>query len=240
MIEGRRILALMPAYNEAGRTVAAVRAMPGGVVDACVVVNDGSTDETPRECAEAGAVVLDHPRRLGIGSAIRTGFRYALEKGFDVVVVLAGNGKDDPREIERLARPIVEGRADLVQGSRYLAGGVFGKMPLHRVVVTRVYPLLVRLTTGFRASDATNGFRAISAAVLRDERLRLDETWLDDPLEYYLYLKVIRIGYRVLEVPVSKIYPQNVPYHRYTKVRPLVDWVPRLKPIVYLTLRLRD
>lgn len=249
MISGLRIVALAPAFNEPGKIEKVVSAMPWDVVDECIVVNDGSTDDTPARARAAGATVIDHDRRMGIGIAIRDGFEYALKSGADIVVVLAGNAKDNPADIPRLCAPIVEGRAKFVQGSRYLAGTRFDptlNTPLHRRIVTRVYPILVTISTLIRSlrwrwvTESTSGFRAIHRDVLADPRIDLYQTWLDGPLEYYLYLKVHHLGIPYAEVSVKKIYPAGVPYHQYTKVRPGRDWIPRLLPLLYLTFRLKN
>lgn len=236
-----RIVALAPVYNEKGKIGPTVAKVPRDAVSEVVVVSDGSDDGSDEEARAAGATVVRHERVMGPGAAIRTGFDYALEKGYDVVVVMAGNNKDSPSEIPKLVEPIVARGFDFVQGSRYCAGGNAGKMPLHRVILTRAYPWLVRLITGFPITDATNGFRAIRAEVLRDPRIKLHQDWLNrGELEYYLQLKAITLGYKVCEVPVTKIYPDIKNYWNYTKIRPFVDWFGNLQPIVYLTLGLKD
>jgi len=204
-----------------------------------LVVDDGSTDQTPNEVTSAGGCLLTHQERKGIGVAIRDGIHCAQQHGFHIAVVMAGNGKDDASQIPRLVEPLLSGKADYVQGSRYLQGGSYNKMPLHRWIVTRVYPLLIRLATGFPATDATNGFRAYWLDIFSDPRIDIDQEWLDDPLEYYLHIRVLQLGYRVLEVPVTKYYPQGVSYSKYTKVKPVTGWFVRLKPLILLTLGLR-
>lgn len=236
----KRVIAIIPAFNEEGKIGKVVSKIPGGVVDETLVINDGSTDNTVAEAEAEGATVISHSTQMGIGVAIKDGIDYARESRFDIIVVLAGNGKDDPSEISRLLEPILKEGYDYVQGSRYLRGGNCGKMPLHRAIITRVYPLLVRLATGFPATDATNGFRAYKADIFDDDRIDIWQDWLDDPLEYYLSLKVLKLGYRVKEVPVTKLYPQNVSYKSYTKVKPITGWFVRLKPLVYLSLGIRE
>lgn len=235
-----RVAAIAPVYNEKGKIGRVVEKTPRGVVAEVVVVSDGSDDGSDAEAAAAGATVLRHQTVKGVGAAIRTGLDYALEKGYDIVVVMAGNDKDNPAEIPRLIAPIVERGFDYVQGSRYAPGGAYGLMPMHRTVLTRAYPWLVRLLTGFPITDATNGFRAIRASMLRDSRLDLHQEWLDrGELEYYLQLQAIRLGFKVCEVPVTKIYPDISQYSRYTKIRPVVDWLGNLRPIIYLTLGIK-
>jgi dolichol-phosphate mannosyltransferase len=178
---------------------------------------------------------------MGVGAAIRTGLKYGVEKGYDVMVVMAGNDKDDPSEIPKLVAPILERDADYVQGSRYARGGAYGKMPLHRTVLTRAYPWLVRVVTGFPITDATNGFRAISAKFLKDPRVNMDQVWLDrGELEYYLQLKALMLGFKFEEVAVTKIYPDLSAYKNYTKIRPVYDWLRNLRPIFYLTLGIKS
>lgn len=235
----QKIIAVIPAFNESGKTVSVVERIPKDIIREILVIDDGSTDETPREVKAAGATVISHENRKGIGVAIRTGLEYALKNNYDVVVVMAGNGKDNPAEIAKLIKPLIDNECDFVQGSRYIAGGEKGKMPLHRLLFTQWYSCAVRLATGRRITDATNGFRAYKTGIVSDTRINLYQGWLTEPLEYYLLLKVLKLGFRFKEVPVSKIYPQNAAYGQYTKVRPFVGWWLRLKPLVYLTLGIK-
>ncbi|MBI5630311.1 MAG: glycosyltransferase family 2 protein [Elusimicrobia bacterium] len=235
------IAVIVPVYNEKGKIGRALSRIPPGVVAEVVAVSDASYDGSDEEAAAAGATVLRHEKTVGVGAAIRTGLRYGLKKGYGILVVMAGNDKDDPAEIPRLIEPIASRGYDYVQGSRYARGGAYGKMPLHRVILTRAYPWLVRLATGFPITDATNGFRAIRASLLKDQRINLDQEWLNrGELEYYLQLKALFLGYKVCEVPVTKIYPDLSAYRRYTKIRPVVDWIGNLRPIVYLTFDIKS
>lgn len=236
-----RIVAIAPAYNEKGKIGRVVAKVPRAAAQEIVVVSDASDDGTDEEARAAGATVLRHETTLGVGAAIRTGLKYGLEKGYDALVVMAGNDKDDPAEIPRLVAPIFERGADYVQGSRYARGGAYGRMPLHRTVLTRAYPWLVRLVTGFPITDATNGFRAIAARFLKDPRINMDQGWLDrGELEYYLQLKALMLGFQFEEVPVTKIYPDLSAYKNYTKIRPVTDWIRNLRPIFYLTLGIKS
>jgi dolichol-phosphate mannosyltransferase len=156
-----------------------------------------------------------------------------------VAVIMAGNNKDAPEEIPLLLAPIAAGTADFVQGSRFLAPGRgFGEMPRYRRLATRLHPLLFSLVAGRRVTESTNGFRAIRLSVLADARIDLHQGWLDQyELEPYLYLKVMRLGYRTTEVPVTKIYPPRA--LGQTKMRPLSGWWSILRPLVYVGLGLK-
>jgi dolichol-phosphate mannosyltransferase len=203
------------------------------------VFDDGSTDGTPDVVRGKGFGLVSHDRQRGVGAAIRTAYGWARAQGYDVCVVMAGNDKDRPAEIPRLVEPIVRGEADLVQGSRYLAGGDFGNMPAYRRVTTQlVHPLLFSAAARRRLTDTTNGFRALRLSILDDPRIRLDQEWLDKyELEPYLLFTAIRLGYAVREAPVTKIYPPAA--LGYTKMEPITGWWSILRPIVYLGLGLR-
>lgn len=236
----KRIVAILPAYNEGEKTANVVKKFPEGVVDEIVVVNDGSEDNTAQAVRETGrATVVQSEERLGMGFAVRRGLEYALKNNFDIVVVMAGNGKDNPEEISRLLQPILENDYDYVQGSRYLKGGQYGKMPLHRLVFTKMYSAAVRLLYGYKITDGTNGFRAYKTALLRDPRVNLYQDWLKEPLEYYLSIKTLLLKKKVTEVPVTKFYPQGVGYKKYTKVKPFSGWLKRLAPLFLMRVGIR-
>jgi dolichol-phosphate mannosyltransferase len=227
------------AHNEASKIGSVLDRFTPGLVDRIVVVDDASTDETPAVIVSKGAVVLTHAQRSGAGAAIRTALKYGIAEGFDVAVILAGNDKDRPPEIERLLAAIEDERCDFVQGSRYLPGGDFGNMPFYRQLATRyVHPLLFSLIVRRRFTDTTNGFRAIRLSALKASGIDLDQPWLDKyELEVYLFYKMVRLGYRVKEVPVTKIYPKHE--LGYTKMKPITGWWSILRPLFLLGLHIK-
>jgi glycosyltransferase involved in cell wall biosynthesis len=239
MYRGLSVIAIAPVLNEESKIGAVVRRMPRPVVDEALVVDDGSTDRSREVAREAGASVLAMGRTVGVGAALRAAYRVALEKGYDVIVTVAGNNKDSPEEIPALLDPIADGRADFVQGSRFLKRDAhFGAMPLYRRIATRIHPLLFSLVAGRKVSESTNGFRAIHRRVLADSRLDLSPAWLDEyELEPYLYLRAIRLGYATVEVPVSKVYPPK--RVGQTKMKPISGWWSILRPLVYVGLGIR-
>jgi dolichol-phosphate mannosyltransferase len=240
-----KILVCPVAYNENIKLKNAIeRFLKSGVQPYAdyLIVDDGSTDGTTemiKSFAPQGVQTLKHTVRRGVGCAIRTAIHYARERKYDVIVIMAGNDKDDPREIPRLIEPILKDAADLVQGSRYLqGGGIGGDMPAYRKVATRFHPFLLSRLTDKKVTDSTNGFRAIRLSVFNDERINVNQAWLDDyELEPYILFKVIKLKYRFAEAPVTKIYPAKK--LGYTKMRPFVGWWSILKPLIYLGLGIK-
>jgi dolichol-phosphate mannosyltransferase len=239
MFHGSRIAVVIPAQNEEAKIGLVVARVPRDVVDVVLVVDDGSTDATAAVAAARGADVLSLGRVHGVGFALRTGLEQARARGCDIAVILAGNNKDDPTEIPRLLTPICDEGFDLVVGSRYLAGGVWGgDMPRYRQWATRWHPWLMSRFVGKRLTESTNGFRALRLACLDDPRIQLAQPWLDRyGLEVYLLFQMLRCGYRHTEVPCTKLYPPRRLGN--TKMRPVLDWWDILRPVLLLGLGLK-
>jgi dolichol-phosphate mannosyltransferase len=234
-----RILCIAPAWNEGERIRRVIQSVPRELVEAIVVIDDGSTDDTVAYAEAAGAIVLRAPVNKGVGAALRLGFDYALAHGFDIVVCVHGGGKTPTEQLPLLLDPILAGEQDFVQGSRYLTGGAFLNMPTVRRLGTRGYTFLFSLLSGHRITDASCGFRALRTSLLSDPRVKLWQDWLDRyELEPYLLFQALRFGYRVLEVPVTVTYPQDS--KAYTKMRALIDWWRIFRPVVFLAFHIRS
>jgi dolichol-phosphate mannosyltransferase len=240
-----RVIAFFPVYNEEAQIAEFLArlkpTLESGLVQEAVGVDDGSTDRTPAVLGQhPWCTVLRHETNQGAGDAIRTAYNYALRKGYDVFVILAANGKDDPAEIERVIQPIVQGEGDYVQGSRFLPGGYSGGLPAHRLFAIRLFTWVFSLFLQRRFTDCTNGFRAYRTTILCDSRIRWAQDWLGHSyeIEFYLHYKVVSLGYRLKEVPVSKIY-RLASDGSYSKVR-LKDWVTNLKPLFWLRFGIKS
>jgi len=240
-----RRLAIIPVFREIGKIGTVMEKFKLDSVDEiCFIVDD--PDETilreideSRRKTQVPVTIIENPTRNGIGFAIKGGYRYALSQGFDLIVIMAGNGKDDPREIRRLTEPISKNGFDYVQGSRFLPGGKGERTPFFRRIFTRLFPFVWTFLTGVRCTEVTNGFRAYRAVILEDPRINIWQDWLNGyELEYYLHYKVLTLGYRFTERPVSKVY-SYAKREAYSHISPLKDWQQIVGPIVLLRLGAR-
>jgi len=207
-----------------------------------LVLDDCSTDGTTeiiQSFADQGVQTIRHQMRSGVGAAIRTAIKHAKKSGYEVLVIMAGNDKDNPEEIPRLIDPILKEGFDFVQGSRYKGkNGIGGDMPLYRKFATKMHPFLMSIITRTKVSDSTNGFRAFKLSFLDDAKIDIDQAWLDQyELEPYIMYKAIKLGYKFTEASVTKIYPPKK--LGYTKMKPIVGWWSILRPLVYLGLGIR-
>lgn len=239
MYRNKKTIALVPAYNEEDKIGAVVSRTDLNLVDKLLVIDDGSTDATANVARNHGAEVLSMNRVCGVGAALRAGIHYGREHGYDIAIIMAGNNKDEPKEIPRLLNPICDEQADLVMGSRFLPGGAYGgDMPLYRRIATKLHPWLLSLFVGKRLTESTNGFRAVRLSIFDNPKINLQQRWLDAyGLEVYMLMRSIQLGYRHVEVPCTKIYPSR--HKGNTKMRPVIDWWNILQPIFLIGLGIR-
>lgn len=232
-----KTLVIIPVYNEEHRIKTVLERFREVEIGKVLVVNDGSTDSTPKVLKGFDVEVIHHPQREGVGSCIRDGIDYARKNGFQLVALMAGNGKDDPKEIPILLKPILKENFDYIQGSRYLEGGQAGNLPLARKLGIKAFTFLWSMLLRRRLTDVTNGFRAYKVSLFDDPTINIWQEWLSTyELEYYIHFWVLKLKYEFGEVPVSKIYPSR---KKYSKIRPFLDWWPIVKPLFYLLLRIR-
>jgi glycosyltransferase involved in cell wall biosynthesis len=161
------------------------------------VIDDGSEDETAQSAAAAGAVVVSLPFNLGIGGAVQTGFKYALEHGYDTVIRLDGDGQHDPQEIPQLLGPLDRGEADVVVGSRFADGKGDYRPPFARRAGIRWFAQLVSLLTRQKLTDTTSGFQAVNARAIR----LFAADYPHDYPEVEAAVMAVRHKLRIMEVP---------------------------------------
>ncbi len=229
------------AYNEGSKIKKTIKRFPKKYLEKydLIICDDGSTDGSTIDLEKKNISILKNRKNSGIGNMMKTLFNYSLSNDYDIVVIMAGNDKDRASEIDILIDPILKNKADFVQGSRYLKGGYFDKMPFYRIYATRfLHPKIFSFITNQKITDSTNGFRAFRTEILKNESIDYMQKWLNQyELEPYLFYKAIKLKYRCIEVPVSKIYPPKE--LGYTKMRPLIGWWSILRPLLYLPLKIK-
>ena len=170
----QRIAVVIPAFNEGERVGRVVERIPRELVDDIIVVDDHSTDATAEESIRNGATHVVSCASHGVGAAIKTGYWEALKRGADVLVVVAGDGQHDPREIPRILEPALNGNADYVVGDRLSSSLHETDMTTFRYVGNRMLSLLTRMLTELDVKDSQCGFTAITREALE----KLDLQWI--------------------------------------------------------------
>jgi glycosyltransferase involved in cell wall biosynthesis len=194
-----RTLVVVPAYNEEATVAAVVRGVIASGLDV-IVVDDGSGDRTSQEAAAGGAIVVRLPFNLGVGGALRCGFRWAVANGYDAVVQCDADGQHDPSELHHLIAAAEEVDAHLVIGSRFVGTEGFQATWLRRIPM-RLLSSVSSRAAGVPLSDATSGFRVIRQPLLSEFARAYPVHYLGDTFE--VLVQAGRDGYRVREVGVT-------------------------------------
>ncbi len=190
---------VLPAYNEADNLPAVLGNMPDDVFDHpvhAIVIADGCTDATEEVALRFGATVIRRDLRRGSGAAVRLGYTAALEAGASIVVTIDADNQHDPKEMERLVAPLLDGRADMVQGSRVL--GSFESDSQSRSLGVKVFARLLSALSRTKITDPSTGYRAMTVDALRRLDLRQDQFYVSEVI-----LDATRKGFRVVEVPIT-------------------------------------
>jgi hypothetical protein len=199
-VKQQRLIAIVPAWNESGaigKVVDEIKEFDSAID--VVVIDDCSTDDTAEVAGSHGATVLRLPFNVGIGGAVQTGFRYALEEGYEIAVRLDGDGQHAASEIPRILGPVDAGDADLVIGSRFVDPDGTYRPPFARRIGIGVFARLVSILGGQRVTDTTSGFVALDRAGIE---LFAREFPHDYP-EVEATLVALRSGLRVTQVQVD-------------------------------------
>jgi glycosyltransferase involved in cell wall biosynthesis len=218
-----RTLVIIPCKNLEAEVGDVVRGVLGLDLNLdVVVVNDGSTDGTSAAAATAGAHVLEHEVNLGKGAALKTGFEYAVEKGYDAVVTMDGDGQHEPSAIPDFLDALDKSDADVIIGSRMHA---VGEMPKLRIWTNRTTSRVVSLLAGQEISDSQSGYRLIKVRVLRDVVKSFVTTRYDAESE--LLIRAARRGYKIAAVSIRSIYKGTVSH-----INPVVDTLRFLRLVI--------
>jgi glycosyltransferase involved in cell wall biosynthesis len=263
MYHGKTVGVVIPAYNERDHIGRVIDTLPK-YVDRAYVINDGSTDDTwevvqrharrrnqlqptsDTVATDGGlqleqwfsdvVVPINHAQNAGVGAAIKTGYRHALEDGVDVTVVVGGDGQMRPDDIQRLITPIVAGDADYAKGNRLLERDSYRDMPQFRFVGNAILTFLTKVASGYwKTVDPQNGFTAISRDAL--EAIDIEQMYEDYGYCNDLLVRLNVAKLRVADISIPAVYADEKSHIRYSKYIPRVslrllqDFLWRLKTV---------
>ncbi|MCR3747218.1 glycosyltransferase family 2 protein [Lentzea californiensis] len=198
-VDYRRVLIVLPALNEEHNIEKIIAEVKAALPDVGVlVIDDGSTDDTSLRARESGANVARLAVNLGVGGAMRTGFRYALRNGFDVVVQVDADGQHNPADVPELLREL--DRADLVIGARFAGKGDYKARGPRRWAM-KVFSVVLSGLSGTKLTDVTSGFKAAGPRAVRLFAAHYPAEYLGDTLESLVM--AVRAGLKITQVPVA-------------------------------------
>lgn len=199
MLNGKKIVVVMPAYNAARTLTQTWREIPRDLVDLIILADDHSRDDTAALAQTLGILTIIHPQNRGYGGNQKTCYQAALEQGADVVVMLHPDYQYTPRLVVSLAAMVAFGEYDIALGSRILMGGALkGGMPLYKYIANRALTAIQNALLGVSLSEYHTGYRAYAREVLL--RLPLHENSDDFVFDNQILAQAIFFGYRIGEI----------------------------------------
>lgn len=222
-----KIVAAIPCHNEE-RHIGSVVTKAREYVGQVIVIDDGSSDRTAEVAETAGARVIKHEVNKGKGMAMNTALDEARRLDADILVFLDGDGQHNPDEIPVVLKPVLEGRADVVVGSRFV--GKNSPIPRYRILGLYIITLVTNLGSGIRLTDSQSGFRALSRKAISS--LHFSRTKVGD-VECEAQFLIKRTHLRVTEVPIVVSYNDDV------KRNPVAQGLGNLLTAIKLTIETR-
>jgi len=209
MYRDQTIAVIVPAYNEEKLIGKVLKTIPS-FIDRIVVVDDASRDRTGevvRACQgdDSRIVYLRHPKNEGVGGAIITGYKWALENGVSISVVMAGDAQMDPKDLPRLLDPLVVGEADYTKGNRLFTGRAWSIIPKTRYLGNAVLSFLTKIASGYwHVADSQSGYGAVTLDVLKT--IDLDSVYKRYGMPNDWLVKLNVYHFRVRDVSVNPVY----------------------------------
>ena len=204
-MNNKRVLLIVPSYNEEDNVLSNYKK----IIDYnkkhntnydAIIINDGSNDRTEEICLKNNIPHISLVHNLGIGGAVQTGYKYAYENNYDIAVQFDGDGQHDVRYVKDIIKPIKDSKADMVIGSRFIdkSSSDFKSSKVRRIGI-KLISFFIKLITSKKIYDTTSGFRAVDKELIKKFSFNY-------PVEYpepVSTTEVLRLGYKVEEVPVS-------------------------------------
>lgn len=195
----KSLLIIIPAFNEEGSIGVVIDNIKKHVPWADIaVVNDGSSDKTAAIASSKGVILISNPYNMGIGSTMQTGYKYAHMKGYDVAVQVDADGQHPAEQIAQLIKPVLDNRADIVVGSRFLGEGSY-RPSLARGAGMALFSSVVSVIIKEKVTDTTSGFRAAGKECIEFFAKR----YPDDYPEVEALVLLHKKGFSIMEIPVS-------------------------------------
>ena len=198
----------MPAYNVENLLEKTVRDIPQGVADEIILVDNASSDNTIRVANSLGLTVIRHSRNMGYGGSQKTGYKEALKKGADVVVMLHSDYQYSPKLLPEIVSPILKNEADVVFGSRLLGGKALeGGMPIWKYVSNIFLNHVINFVVGSNITEFHTGYRAYSRSVLESIPFFLNSN--NFLFDTEITIQIISKGFKIKEIPIPTHYSKS-------------------------------
>lgn len=213
MYRNRKVGVVVPAYNEESQIAMVIDTMPE-FIDCIVIINDCSTDKTSNTVQSHPLFgrerihLIEHSHNQGVGGAIATGYKWCRNQGFDIAVVMAGDGQMDPKDLPAILDPVVDDYADYTKGNRLVTGEAFTKIPKIRFFGNAILSLLTKIASGYwHVADSQTGYTAINLKAL--QAIDWDGMYKRYGQPNDLLVKLNVAGMRVIDVPIEPVYGQG-------------------------------
>ena len=229
------ITLILPAFNEEV-SIGSMVLHAKQHADHVIVIDDGSKDRTSEVAQLAGAEVIRHPRNLGKGKALMTGFEHVRKNGSKVIITMDSDGQHDPDDIPKLVSPILDGEADIVNGSRYMKG-TDKNTPIYRRIGQNVLDKATNLNAGLQITDTQSGFRAFARHTLPAFRFKSNGL----AIESEMLMDAANAGFRIKEVNIGVRYDvdcstENPLKHGLKVLANVIQDMELNKPLYYFTV----
>ncbi len=200
-----KILVIIPCYNEQESIERVIENLKANAPFAdYLIVNDCSTDKTLRILQANGMNYINNPVNLGIGGGVQAGYLYAKENGYDVAVQMDGDGQHDPKYLEKVCAPVIDGTYDMCIGSRFIEKEGFQSSFMRRLGIN-IISFMIKLFTGKKIYDVTSGYRACNKELINF----FADNYADDYPEPEAIITSVLSGFKVGEVPVVMVERQG-------------------------------